>query len=122
MNPNHRVIWRSPRPDFSILLLWSTSTNRGYHESLYEVIGRRGLDTEDFKHLDACGLLGSGQCYRVDKHTSFHEEAPAITIDRRTGLKVDVPPVNAYTGEPVTKTVSYEWFRYEVMRICDSGD
>lgn len=121
MDPNHQVAWRSALPDFSITRLRGTSTSRGYHETFYEVVSQRELAASIFARLDECGLLGMGQSYRVDAPTRFTEVVQPVTIDRRTGKIVDVPPLD-YLGRVVKGTVDIEWFRYEVLRICDSGD
>lgn len=121
-DPNHQVVFRPTRPDFSITFLSGTSTNRGYHESYYEVIGRRELKPEDFARLDACGLLGMGQCYGVFKSDTFTEEVQPSVVDRLTGLALpDAKPV-AWNGEPFVGKTSYTYYRYQVRRICDSGD
>ena len=144
MNPNHTICWPSSKPDFSIRHLRGTSTNRGYHETWYEVLSLRELDADAFQHLDDAYLLGSGQTYRVVKSEVVKEEVQPAVVDRRTGLKVecncqrnnlrldaDGRPEHhetcasipwAYNGQRYTKTNVIEHFRYEVLRICDSGD
>lgn len=123
MNPNHVVTWLPGRPNLVIQCLHGrgTSTNRGYHESYYEIVSSRALTSDDFRRLDECGLLGVGQCYDVLKHDAFEEETPPVVIERGTGKKLDVVPTN-YKGEPYTVTNSYVYHRYEIRRICDSGD
>ena len=135
MNPNHQVTWQRTRPDFSIECTRSTSTNRGYHESHYIVISSRELDADAWKHLDAAGLTGSGQAYHVQAHTTFEDVVPPVVIDRRTGKRVEcdcqlsdghlvgceaLP--RSHNGEPFTKTTSYAYHKYTLLRICDSGD
>lgn len=119
---NHRVIWEPTRPDLTIKVLTSTSTNRGYHETLFEVVSRHELNDEKLAHLDAAGLLGFGQCYSVRRHETLTESAPPVTVDQRTGqVLADVPPMSHF-GTPITDTHDYLYHRYEVLRICDSGD
>lgn len=121
-DPNHTAIWLPTRPDFSISVIRSTSTQRGYHETFFEVTNRgRELGLEDFERLDKCDLLGSGQAYHIKGHKKFEDEVPCVMIDKRTGEKVDAPAVS-WSGLPITNTTKYEYHRYEVLRICDSGD
>lgn len=120
-DPNHRVIWKPVRPDFAITCMRSTSTSRGYHESWYEVVSRRPLDMDDFARLDECGLLGMGQCYSIELTEVIKDSVPPVTIDKRTGAVVDVPPVN-HRGESIVNNVQYAYQRTIVKRICDSGD
>jgi hypothetical protein len=122
-DPNHQVTWLPTRPDFVIECLRGrgSSTNRGYHVSYFEVTSSRPLDAEDFGRLDACGLLGVGQEYAVVKDETFEEEVAPVVVDKRTGTVVDEPPLN-YRGEPYTGTNTFAYWRYEVRRVCDSGD
>lgn len=121
-NPAHRVSWRSPRPEFSINHISSTSTSRGYHETYFEVISCRALDQDAFKHLDEVSLLGMGQCYDVFKSETFTEECQPVTTDAYTGKVLpDVPPMT-WDNKPFWQTHTYTWYRYQVRRICDSGD
>ena len=140
MNPNHQVTWLKTRPSFSITCTRSTSTNRGYHESHYEIVSERELGSDDLKRLDDCYLLGSGQELRLLKHETFDDTVPPVVIDRRTGKRVEcdckstgteatdyhaetcstIP--RSHNGEPFTKTTAYTYHRYEMLRICDSGD
>lgn len=120
-DPNHRVQWRPTRPDFSIAYMRGTSTNRGYHETWFEVVSRTSLDADDFKRLDACRLLGMGQAYNVESDNIFTDKVPPVMVDERTGLVLDLPPVN-WQGEPITNKTEYVYHRYVVKRICDSGD
>jgi len=118
-----QVTWRPTRPDFVIQHLHGKGASANcYRESLYEVVSSRQLEAVDFEYLDACGLLGVGQAYAVLKTETFEDLAPAVTVDRRTGEAVDVSPTNAYSGEPITRTYPYLYWRYTVRRICDSGD
>jgi hypothetical protein len=120
-NPNHQVTWLPTRPDFSIRTLRGTSTSRGYHETDYEVVSRVKLDLEDFARLDACGLLGIGQAWHLIDTTEIEDEVHPVVVDKRTGKTVDEPPIG-YNGRLYTATHTYEYWRYEVRRICDSGD
>jgi hypothetical protein len=145
MNPNHQVIWLKTRPDFTITCTSSTSTNRGYHESHYEIVSARELSVQDIGRLDECRLLGLGQELRMLKHATFEDEVPPVVVDRRTGKRVecDCAKLSSLTrvvdgrrshldecasiprnhrGEPFTKTTTYEYHRYDMLRICDSGD
>lgn len=116
------VTWLPTRPNFAIRYVSGTSTSRGYHESYYEVVSHQELDADDFRRLSECGLLGIGQAYDVCKSETFEEDAPPVTVDRWTGQVLpDVPPTS-WDGKPITKWQSYTWHRYEVRRICDSGD
>jgi len=121
MNPNHQVQWRPTRPEFAIRCTRSTSTSRGYHESWHEIVSRRTLDGDDLDRLDACGLLGFGQCYALEKSDTVTDAVPPVTIYKPTGAVLDVPPVN-WAGEPITNSVEYTYHRYLIKRICDSGD
>lgn len=121
-NPNHAVMWPIGRPEFSITCTRSTSTNRGYHESDWEIVSKRELDKEDFARLDDCGLLGMGQSYSVVKHEPFDEVVQPAVVDRRTGKVVEGAVPTGYNGKPYTATHTYNWQRYVVRRICDSGD
>jgi hypothetical protein len=138
-NPNYQVTWLPRRPDLVIQCLHGrgTSTSRGYHESYFEVVSSRKLEPEDFARLDACGLLGLGQAYDVIRSEAIEDKVPAVVLDKRTGQKAECDcngsiaighkatcatiPRN-YRGEPYTATNVYEYWRYEVRRICDSGD
>lgn len=121
-NPNYQITWRPIRPDFSIERVKSAGSGC-YSETTYEVVSRHELDAEDFARLDVCGLLGIGQAYSVRKHETFEDIVPPVTVDKRTDKVVaDVLPWNEYTREPYTMTHNYEYHRYEVVRICDSGD
>ncbi len=121
-DPNHDVVWLPTRPEFAIRLLKSTSTNRGYHESYFEVISRQNLDDADFEALSGMNLLGTGQAYSVDSTETIRDIVPPVTVDRRTGGALpDVSPVN-WCGNLIDKMTTYEYHRYVVRRICDSGD
>lgn len=122
MTANLQTVWRRSLPEFSIRHLRGTSTSRGYHENYYEVISDRPLDADDFTRLDACDLLGMGQAYRVKDLGTFEKEEPPVAIDGSTGEVVPGAVPKNYRGEPITNTTSYTWHRYEVLRICDSGD
>lgn len=91
-----------------------------YSETYYEVVSSRQIT--DFQPLDALGLLGIGQAYDVVKTEEFTDNVPPVTIDKRTGEVVDIVPRNGYSGEPITGTYEYRYWRYVVRRICDSGD
>lgn len=119
---HHRVTWKPTRPDLTITTLHGTSTSRGYHETDYEVISRFPLGAQEFKHLDACGLLGIGQAYTPGPVETIVDSVPAVTIDQRTGeVLPDVAPVN-WQGQAITTKHDYTYYRYVVRRICDSGD
>lgn len=120
---NLTASWTPPLPDLTIKLIGGTSTNRGYHETTFEVVSRRELTPEDFVRLDDCNLLGMGQAYSVLlKHEAFIEDALPAMIDRRTGKTVEgMAPIN-WNGAPITTTHPYTYHRYTVRRICDSGD
>lgn len=120
-DPNHRVVWQPTRPELTIRHLRGTSTNRGYHEDWYEIISRFPLSADDLKHLDACRLLGSGQAYHLQSTETITDTVPPVTVDQRTGETVDVPPVNWY-GTPIINSTTYDYCRYVVKRVCDSGD
>ncbi len=121
-DPNHQVVWFPPRPHFVIKLVSSTSTNRGYHESFYEVVSLNALSDEDMAALDKINLIGFGQAYSVEQHEIIKDVARPVTIDRRTGLTLpDVPP-RGWGGQPITRTQEYQYHRYVARRICDSGD
>jgi hypothetical protein len=122
-DPNHQTTWLPTRPEFTVVCEHArgTSTNRGYHESFYQIVSRHALDEDDFKRLDACGLLGIGQAFYVEKSDTFKDEVKPVTYDKRTGQILDVPPVN-WQGQPITNTTEYGYHRYSVKRICDSGD
>lgn len=120
-NPNHQVVWLPARPDFSIRTVKSTSHNC-YHETTYEVMSRAELDAADIKRLDECGLLGIGQAYYLKKSEVVTDVVNPVTVDRRTdAVLADVPPVN-FQGDPFTHTYEYTYNRYEILRVCDSGD
>src|SRR3990167_9145063 len=102
---NYGVMWKPIRPEFSIEYLRGTSTSRGYHESYYRVICERKLESDDFKCLDECGLLGMGQCYDIVKLEEFTEEIFPVTFNRLTGeFLPDIAPMNEYTGQLITNT------------------
>jgi hypothetical protein len=121
-NPDHNVMWLPTRPEFTIRLVSSTNTNRGYHESHYEVVSRFAVSADDFKRLDECGLLGSGQSYYVLSESTFDDSVPPVVVDKRTGKVVPDAPIVNWTGEPITNNIAYEYHKYVVRRICDSGD
>jgi hypothetical protein len=117
-----QVAWIPTRPDLVIRTIGGGTTRRCYSETMYEVVSRHALTPDDFVRLDACRLLGLGQAYDVVTSEVFTEDAPPITIDRRTGAALpDVAPVS-WDGKPVTQSHPYEYHRYVVRRICDSGD
>jgi hypothetical protein len=118
---NHQVTWKPTRPEFTITFIRGTSTNRGYHESWFEVISRNPLDIDDWKRLDECGLIGMGQAYDVESVSTITDTVQPVTIDRRTGKALDVPCLS-WSGKPITETHDYTYHRYVVKRICDSGD
>lgn len=121
-NPDHQTVWMPTHPEFTIRMVSGTSTNRGYHETYYEVISRVELDADDFTRLDACGLTGMGQAYAVLKSEVVEDEVPPVVTSHRTGALVpDVAPTT-YRGDPVISTHVYKYFKYTVRRICDSGD
>jgi hypothetical protein len=122
MNPNHIITWPHGKPEFSIRHLRGSSTNRGYHEDYYEVLSLRKLYADAFKCLDDAYLLGSGQTYRVVKEEVVEEVVQPAVVDKRTGKVVEGEVPRNYRGEPYTQTNTLEWHRYEVLRICDSGD
>ncbi|SRR5258708_27975005 len=117
------VTWLPVRPEFTIECEHgrSTSTNRGYHESFYKVVSRHSLDNDAFAHLDACGLLGTGQAFCVEGHAVLIDVVQPVTIECRTGRTLDMPPVD-WRGQPITRTMQYDYHSYVVRRICDSGD
>lgn len=122
-DPNHQILWLPSIPEFSIKFLRGTSTNRGYHESWFEVVSRNELDESDFKRLDECGLLGSGQAFYVQGHTEFEDVVLPSVVDKRTGQVVPDAVPYSWDGSLVfTNTNSYKFHRYEIKRICDSGD
>lgn len=120
-DPNHRVQWQPTRPEFSINFIRSISNSRCYHESWYEIISRHPLTKEDLARLDDCNLLGMGQAFYLEKTETITDLVPPVTIDDRTGMVIDVPPVN-WQGFPITKMTSYDYQKYTIKRICDSGD
>ena len=121
-DPNHQVSWLPTRPDLAVKRLRSVGSNC-YSETTYEVVSRVELAKIDFEHLDAMGALGIGQSYAVLRHEVIEDQVPPVTTDRRTGaVLADVPPRNGYTGKLVEGTYAYEYHRYEVRRVCDSGD
>ena len=118
---DHQVVFKPTRPELTISCLRGTSTSRGYHETWYEVISRNALSADDLKRLDECGLLGFGQAFDLEKTETITDTVGPVTTDRRTGNTLDVPPVT-YDGQPITNTVNYDYHRYMIKRICDSGD
>lgn len=121
MSAATRVVYRPTRPDLTIQVVPGGSSRMCYSETHYELV-RRGepLDDEDLRHLDACGLLGIGQAYRVLRREEFAEAAPPVEVDAQ-GRPTGRPPTH-YTGEVLTNTVDYTYHRVVVERICDSGD
>lgn len=143
MNPNHQVMWRPTRPDLTVTFLRSTSPYRCYSESFYEVISRKPIGDAGMRFLDALGLLGIGQVYDVVTTEKIVDKVPPVVVDKRTGEVVEcdcgggpqgeglvsVPhaagcagvPVD-YQGRGIYNTHEYEYTRYVVRRVCDSGD
>jgi hypothetical protein len=115
------IVYKPTRPEFTIVVLSATSTNRGYHETNYEVISRHAIDQSGWKCLDACGLLGIGQAYSLISTETITDQVSPVLVDRRTGERVEGTPMD-YQGRLITKTVEYDYRRYVVKRICDSGD
>lgn len=116
------IAWPYPLPDLTITEVRSTSRNC-FHETWYEIVSRRPLSEEVVDTLSDCGLLGSGQAYNIEKIEAFTMPAEPAVIDRKTGrVVVGMPPINSYTGQLTTHTVDYDYHRYTVRRICDSGD
>ena len=121
-DPNHQVTWPQMRPDLSIRTIRGTSTNRGYHETWFEVVSDRKLDDADIDALAEIGFFSIGQAYGVMKSEKFTETVQPATVDRHTGeVLPDVPPMS-WDGKPFTHTSDHEYYRYIVRRICDSGD
>ena len=120
-DPNHQIVYKPTRPEFAIVILRGTSTNRGYHETFFEVISRHAIDKSGWKCLDACGLIGIGQAYEVMVPETITDQVPPALVDRRTGETVPGPVLD-WQNRLVTKTVEYDYRRYVVKRICDSGD
>ena len=122
----HQVTWLRTRPDLTIRFLRGTSRNC-YHQSWFEVISARVLNTDDIARLDACGLLGMGQGYDLESTETIIDTVQPVTLDMRTGQPAkddagqDVPP-RGYDDQPFTRTTDYTYQRYVVRRICDSGD
>lgn len=119
--PNTSIVWKPTRPELTIQVLRSTSTNRGYHEAWYEVTSRQALTAEDFVRLDECGLLGIGQCYNVESEAQLTDNVPAVVVDDRTGAPTGEVPCRP-DGTLIDATSAYSYTRYVVKRICDSGD
>jgi hypothetical protein len=120
MSDTH-IVYKPTRPEFAISILSGTSTNRGYHETFFEVVSRHAIDQSGWKCLDACGLLGIGQAYTLMSTETITDQVPPALVDRRTGVRVEGTPVD-YQGRIITKTVEYDYRRYVIKRICDSGD
>jgi len=118
----HQAVFLPTIPEFQIRVVRSTSTNRGYHETEFEVISRTQLQSDDLKRLDECRLLGTGQTYVVLKAETLTDNAPAVTVSKTTGLPVPHVVPRAWNGERLTSTVAYPYYKYTVRRICDSGD
>jgi len=118
MNEPTQIVYKPVRPDFSIKVLRSTSTERGYHETRFEVVSRRLIDQSGWKCLDAVGLIGMGQAYYIEKTESFKDKGVATLVSRRTGEEVPGQLPEAYAG----REVEYDYTRYTVLRVMDSGD
>ncbi len=117
----HHILYKPTRPEFSISILRGTSTNRGYHETFYEVVSRYAIDKSGFKCLDACGLLGVGQEYNVMSTEKITDRGVPTMVDKKTGEVIPGTAVD-WQGREVISTIEYEYVRYVVKRICDSGD
>jgi hypothetical protein len=122
MKNGHHVAWLPMRPEFTITRTGSTDNGRCYHETFYEVISRVEMKKEDFARLDACGLLGFGQAYNVKTLEKVVDLVPPVVVDERECPVPGETPMNEYTGQPITNTVPYDYHKYAVRRICDSGD
>ena len=121
-DPNHQVTWKPTRPELTITYMRGTSTQRGYHESWFEVESLHPLDAKDFARLDESRLIGIRQAYNVESTETLTDTVPPVTIDARTGLVLDVPPMSWDGKQVFTNTHEYTYQRYVVKRICDSGD
>jgi hypothetical protein len=107
-DPNVNGVYQPTRPDFTIKVLRSTSTSRGYHETHFEVVSKRAIDESGWKCLDAVGLIGMGQAYYVKSTETITDNVPCVNVDKRTG-EVLPGQVFAYNGEPITKTYGYRY-------------
>lgn len=119
-----RVMWLPIRPDFTIECLSAkgTSTNRGYHESFYQIISRQPINEADWRRLDECGLIGMGQAFYVESKDEFVDAVKPVTIDKKTGKIHDEIPPMGHGGTILTNTSDIKYYRYNLKRICDSGD
>ncbi|HVJ71634.1 MAG TPA: hypothetical protein VM531_09040 [Sphingomicrobium sp.] len=119
----HAVRFPVQRPELTIKVIGASAPFRCVTYTNYEIVSRVELDADDLARLDACGLLGFGQAYDLMEHGKIQDEVKPATFDKRTGAALpDVPPMNIYSGEPYTRIHTYEYFRYVVRRVCDSGD
>jgi hypothetical protein len=138
------VVWSNPRPALTIENGGGSQLGNCYYSSGFRITSTRPLDVEAIKGLRAAGFLGYGQEFyvrgqlvdgahvavpaKLDWQTSpkvppsgVDQIAPTVR-DRATGKVLDEPPVNEYTGEPITKTVEGRYFVYVVENRVDSSD
>ena len=115
------TVYPFPLPLLTIRSIPGGTSRMCYSETMYELVSRFEIKEAHWAHLDACGLLGIGQAYRLETSEEMEVESQPTTVDRVTGEPTGTPPL-AGNGEPVTKPHVYTYHRYVVRRICDSGD
>ena len=111
----HEIVWRPTRPELSISFIRGSSTRSGYHESYWNVTSRRPLSHDQLNQLAEMGFFSIGQAWHLKKSSEINDEISAVVVDRYTYQVVDL-------DLPQTRTQSYKYFQYEILRICDSGD
>lgn len=138
------VVWSNPRPIVTVEHGGGGQLGNCYYSSGFRITSTRPLDVEAIKGLRAAGFLGYGQEFyirgqlvdgtlvpvapKLDWQTSPKvkptgvDQIAATVCDRATGKVLDEPPVNEYTGEPITKTVDGPFFVYVVENRVDSSD
>jgi hypothetical protein len=115
------------RPGFVIENAGGSMLGNCYSQSLYRVTSRVRLSKERLEALYKLGLIGMGQEFYVRSKCDGTEE-PAIvdevgcTTCDENGKPTGEPPINSYTGQPITGTVPITHYVYDCETRCDSGD
>lgn len=113
----HHVSYPLPIDRLTVTYLRGTSTRTGYHQTWFRVTTTQRLSDTQWRGLFASGALGVGQSFRVESETVVPIDVAPVTTEIRTGIeRREIVPV---TQRPHWST---EYYVYDVVTLCDSGD
>lgn len=148
----YEVFWEQVRPILSIEHAGGGKLGNCYYGSSYKITSSVALDQEEINSLRANGFLGGGQEFYIrgqlmeggklesvpkrwphkddwhqwevrQKHPpSGVDNVPPTVRDARTKERLEIVPVNRYSGEPITSTHPFPYFEYLVESRVDSSD